>query len=101
MLRGQLVEHFLLCLLVLTYSQCFRVSLAIDTDAKDDATRALKVYLQSAVSIEPLAHRHSQRTLNLKQPSQPLVTNEQYAAAAHLYAIEVTQILHIVQSASA
>lgn len=100
MLRGQLVEHLLSCLLLLTYSQCFRVSLAIDTDARDDATRVLKAYLQSAVRIEPLAHRHSQCTLT-KQPSQTLVTNEQYAAAAHLYAVEVTQILQIVQSASA
>ncbi len=71
-----------------TALQC-RVSLAMDTNECDEAAQALKAYLHSAVSPDTLTRRHLQRTPSKGQVSQAHLTNEQYAAAAQLYAVEV------------
>ena len=67
----------------------YRVSLAMDTEQRDDAAHELKAYLQSATSADSFTGRPLLRILSQEQLSQAHLTRDQYAAAAKLYAIEV------------
>jgi hypothetical protein len=72
-----------------TESLYCRVSLAIDTREKNEASQALKAYLHSAVSADTLSRRHAPRNQSKVQPNKVSLTSDQYAAAAQLYAVEV------------
>ena len=84
-------DHFVDTLLpcVFTDIAFFRVSLAMDTEQRDDAAHELKAYLQSATSADSFTGRPLLRIPSQEQLSQAHLTKDQYAAAAKLYAIEV------------